>query len=86
MQADYVVDPATRVIIQLLPLMIIQTVYAIITFVMARKQGKNPWAWTIFTLVPGIGMFVFLIFFLLTLLSMLDRLNALEKETLASRF
>jgi hypothetical protein len=71
-------DPGAAVFMQLLPLLIIQTLYAVVTFLMAGKQGKNPWVWSILTIVPVLGMFVFLVFIVTTMLSVLDRLNVLE--------
>jgi hypothetical protein len=67
-------------LMQFIPLMIIQLVYALVVFLMARKRGVNAWVWTIGSLVPVIGMFVSLVFFILTMLSILDRLNALETK------
>jgi hypothetical protein len=67
-------------LIQLAPLMVLEVVYAAVVYVVARKRNVNPWAWTIGTLVPGLGLFVSAIFFLVTLLSVLDRLNVLEKN------
>lgn len=67
-------------ILQLIPLLTIQVVYAIIVFVTARKRPVNPWPWTIGTLVPGVGMIVAAVFWLVTLFSVLDRLKALESR------
>jgi hypothetical protein len=66
-------------LVNLLPLIIVQAFYAWVEFLVARKRGLNPWPWVLGTLVPLFGMFVFAVFFLLTLLSILDRLNRLEK-------
>ena len=65
-------------LIQFLPLMVIQSIYATIVFIMARKRRINPWFWTISSLFPGLDMLASGLFMLLTTLSMLDRLNALE--------
>ena len=56
-------------------------VYAIVVYVIARKRRVNPWPWTIATLIPGIGLLIAAIFYLLSFLSVLDRLNKLENET-----
>jgi ATP/ADP translocase len=66
---------------QLVPLAIISVIYAVIVFIVARKRKINPWGWTIGALIPVIGLFVSAIFFLLTYLSILDRLNRLEGHT-----
>ena len=65
-------------IIQLAPMMILGLIYALVVYVVARKRRINPWVWTIATLIPGIGLIVSGIFFLVTFLSILDRLNTLE--------
>jgi hypothetical protein len=67
-------------ILQFIPLMTIQLVYAAIVFVMAKKRRINPWLWTIGSLVPGFGVLASAIFMLLTMFSMLDRLHALENK------
>lgn len=67
-------------IIQLLPLLTIQVVYAVVVFLMAQKRRVNAWLWAIGTVAPVLGMFVALVFFVLTMLSVLDRLNALESR------
>ncbi|HEY0650980.1 hypothetical protein [Phenylobacterium sp.] len=66
---------------QLIPLLFIQTIYAAVIFLMARKQAVRTWVWTLSALVPFLGLFVALVFFVRTILSMLDRLNALERNT-----
>ena len=63
---------------QLIPITLVGLVYAAIVFVVARKRRINPWGWTIGSLVPGIGLIVAGIFWILTLLSVLDRLDKLE--------
>lgn len=68
-------------IMQLVPTFVVGLVYAAVVFVVARKRGLNPWGWTIGAVVPLVGIFVSAVFMLLTFLSMLDRLNALEEKT-----
>ena len=70
----------TGLLIQLAPLMIIQLLYAVVTFQLSRKQGWNALLLTALVLVPVIGMIAFIIIFLTTLLRTLDRLNALERK------
>lgn len=66
-------------IVEFIPLIIVQLIYAAIAFVVARKRSMNPWPWTIGTLIPILGMLVFGLYFLLSFLSVLDRLNTLER-------
>jgi hypothetical protein len=49
-----------------------------IVLVVALKRRINPWVWTILALVPVFGWFVMPVFLFVTLLSILDRLHALE--------
>ena len=71
-------------IIQFIPIMIIGLIYAVIVFMVARKRRLNPWPWTIAAVIPLVGVFVSGLFLLLTFLSVLDRLNALEQSTLSA--
>jgi hypothetical protein len=61
--------------------LIIGVIYAIIVYVIARKRRVNPWPWTIGALIPGIGLLVSAVFYLLTIFSVLDRLNVLEDKS-----
>jgi hypothetical protein len=65
---------------QLLPSIILGALYAWIVYVIARKRGINPWPWTIAALVPILGLIVAAVFYLLSFLSVLDRLNDLEQK------
>ena len=71
----------TDQIIQFIPLMTLQLFYAAVVFVVARKQHKNPWIWTACSLIPGLGFILAGVFMLLSYLSVLDRLNVLERES-----
>jgi ATP/ADP translocase len=67
-------------LIQIIPSMVLGAIYAWIVFVIAKKRRINPWGWTIGSLVPIVGLIVAGVFYLLSFLSVLDRLNALEGE------
>jgi amino acid transporter len=71
-------DPAMDPIEQLLPFVIFQLIYAVVTFLLCRKQNWNAWLWAIVTLIPLIGMIAFVVILFLTLLNTLNRLNELE--------
>lgn len=71
-------DPNDNLLIQLIPAIIFSLIYAVIVYAVARRRRLNPWPWTIATLIPVIGMIVAGVFLLLSFLSVLDRLNALE--------
>lgn len=81
MQSDYAADPGVTVVMQLLPIMIFQIIYAVVVFQLCRKQNWNAFLWTVLTLVPVLGMIVFIVVFLSTMLKTLDRLNAIEGKT-----
>lgn len=68
----------TELLMQILPVMIWQVIFVVITFVTCLKRRVNPWPWAIGTLIPGLGVLVYLIFSLVSWFSVLDRLNALE--------
>lgn len=84
MQSDYSAGAAG--IVMLVPYMIIQLLYAIVAFQLCRKQRWNAWLWTIATLVPVVGLIVFVVLFMSSQLKTLDRLNILEKEVVPKRF
>lgn len=67
-------------LIALVVYVVIGIIYAIVVYIVARKRGVNPWVWAIPTLIPFIGVIVGAIFMLLSFLSVLDRLNVLEKR------
>lgn len=73
-------NPNDNLLIQFIPAVIFSVIYAAIVYAIARRRRINPWVWTIATLVPIIGMIVSWVFLLLSFLSVLDRLNALEDE------
>ncbi len=62
----------------LTPFLVLSVFYGGIVLIIALKRRINPWAWTILALVPVINWLVVPIFLFVTLLSMLDRLHALE--------
>jgi uncharacterized membrane protein YoaK (UPF0700 family) len=70
----------------MLPMFILGVIYAAIVYVIARKRRINPWGWTIASLIPAIGLLVAGVFWVITLLSVLDRLNALEDGQTAKTF
>ncbi len=82
MGEEYVAgDPAVSLLMQFVPLMILQLLYAVVTFQIARKQRWNAWILTIVVLIPVVGMIAFIVIFLSTLLKTLDRLNVLEGKS-----
>lgn len=45
---------------QFVPLLFWQVIFASLTFVVCRKRHVNPWGWTLLTLIPGIDRLFFL--------------------------
>jgi len=78
MAGEYVADPTVGLLMQLVPLMVLQLLYAVVTFQLCSKQRWNAWILTLVVLIPVIGMIAFIVIFLTTLLKTLDRLNVLE--------
>lgn len=70
--------PEQGLLSQFIPAIVIGLIYAVVVYVIARKRRINPWGWTIGAAIPIIGMLVAAVFYLLSFLSVLDRLNALE--------
>jgi hypothetical protein len=67
-------------LISVLPYEFIAGFYAWIIYLVARRRGVNPIPWILGTFIPVIGFIVAGVFFVLTLLSILDRLSALEQD------
>jgi hypothetical protein len=61
-------------------------IYAVPVFIIAQKRKVNPWLWTVGALVSFFGLFVAATFFVTTILSMIDRLNALEAGAIGKTF
>lgn len=69
------------IILQILPVMVIQCFYAIGAFVISKKRGVNPWPWTVVSLVPFIGLIAVPVFLYVMLGAIFDRLRALEGKS-----
>lgn len=66
--------------IQFLPSVLLGGIYAILVYQIAKRRGVAPLGWVLGTLIPIIGLIVSAIFFYLSFLSVLDRLNKLENN------
>lgn len=66
-------------IIQFIPLMTLSLIWAWPIFLIAKKQGRNPWLWAILVIIPLVNVVTFSVFWVLTIMTILDRLNAMEK-------
>lgn len=73
-------EDALNVATGLVTYLILGIIYAVLVFIIARKRRVNPWPWTIASLVPILGIIVAAVFYFLSFLSVLDRLNALENR------
>jgi hypothetical protein len=67
-------------LLSLLPLMLMQAIYAIFIVLIAKRTNKNVWLYAILSIVPVLGMFFFLYVIASTFLRLLDSVNALEKK------
>ena len=76
MYAEY--DSGTMLLMQMLPMLVWQVIFIVVSFVACLKRRINPWPWTIGMLIPFVGLIVYAVFSLVTWYSILDRLNKLE--------
>ena len=67
------------VALSLIPALAAAPVLAVIVHHIAKRRGIQSPAWTIGSAIPYLGVPVAAVFLLLTLLSVLDRLNDLER-------
>jgi hypothetical protein len=63
-------------IIQFIPVTILGLVWAFPVYKTSKKRGVNPWPWTIACCIPIIGAIAVPVFWVTTIMSILDRLNA----------
>lgn len=63
-------------IIQFIPATILGLVWAIPVYKTAQKRSVNPWPWAIGCCIPLVSMIVVPVFWVTTVMSILDRLNA----------
>ena len=63
---------------QLLPLLFWGLIWGVVIFFIAKKRRDNPWLWAVLCAIPVAGWLITMVYFLLTLHSILDRLNRLE--------
>lgn len=62
----------------LLPLIIMQSIYAIFIWQIAKRTNKNAAIYLILSLIPVIGTFFFIYVFWSTILLVLDSINELK--------
>lgn len=64
--------------IQLIPLLIIQGIYAIFTYNVAEKRNKSKILYVVLTLIPGFGSLFFFIIILTSILYALDEIKKIN--------
>ena len=64
--------------IQLIPLLIIQGIYAIFTYNVAEKRNKSKILYVVLTLIPGFGSLFFFIIILTSILYVLDEIKKIN--------
>jgi len=69
---------AAAILAAAFPWIVISLIHGVLVWITARKRRSNPWVWTILALVPVVDWLTTPLFFFLSLLSVLDRLHALE--------
>lgn len=74
-------ETAVSVLVQLAPLMLIQLFWSVIIGMYQAKQKRGVVVSVILCLIPFFGAFFILYFNVVTVLRILDRLNALEGKS-----
>ncbi len=70
----------SSLVFQILTAEVVGVICAAIIFILARRQHVTSRGWVLWSLVPGIGPLMLAAFLFLTVRSVLDRLDALEKN------
>lgn len=63
-------------IIQFIPSLIIGLIWVIPVYKTCLKRGISPWPWTIACVVPLVNLIAIPVFWVTTIMAILDRLNA----------
>jgi hypothetical protein len=71
-------DDGPNLLVRLFPLEVLGLLVAVVVYAIARRRRVRPWGWTLATLIPVLGLVVAGVFLVRSLLSILDRLEALE--------
>ena len=71
-------------ILSLLPLILIQTIYAIFIAQIAKRTEKSVLKYVVISLIPFIGAFFFIYVMWSTLLGLLDSVNQLKAQIRSS--
>lgn len=67
-------------IFSLLPLILMQSIYAILTVQIAKRTGRSVPAYLVMSLIPIIGAFFFIYVMWSTILFVLDSINELKAK------
>jgi len=62
-------------IMQMLPLMVLQAVFAVMMFNLAKRLGARAWAWATVCLIPVFGSFAIMFLPVRALFILADRTN-----------
>jgi hypothetical protein len=65
----------TDFLIQLLPATILGWFWLIPVYKTCRKRGVNPWMWMVLCALPVVNMIAITVFWVTTIMDILDRLN-----------
>ncbi len=71
-------EPVTTpdLIVQFIPSVLIGLIWAIPIYRTCLKRGVGPWPWVIACLVPFVNLIAIPVFWVTTIMAILDRLNA----------
>jgi hypothetical protein len=72
---------AVDILIQLVPLMLMQAVALFAVVPLAIRSSKYAWAWIVFAIVPGLGAFAFPLLLGRGVATLLGRVEELSSRT-----
>jgi hypothetical protein len=67
-------------ILQFVPITVIGWLWLIPVYKTCRKRGVSPWLWMVLVAVPIVSMIALPVFWITTIMNILDRLNASDEH------
>lgn len=66
----------SEMIVQFIPMTVLGLIWAFPVYKTCQKRGLNPWPWTIACVVPVVSLVAIPVFWVTTIMAILDKLNA----------
>ena len=73
-------EQAGAVFVAFIPIIIFGILYAIAAYWLSPKIGARRWLWTVLMLIPVVNMISMMVFFVLILGNVLDKINAMSAK------